>query len=107
MNLTPPNHPCPVHPRGSVVAIGNFDGVHRGHQMLLARARAEAQARRTKWGIVTFEPHPRNFFRPKDPIFPLTPLPLKARIAEALGADFVAALAFDAHLPAMEPEKFV
>ena len=107
MNLILPNHPFPDQLRGSVVAIGNFDGIHRGHQMLLATARDEAQALRTKWGIVTFEPHPRNFFRPRDPIFPLTPLSLKARLAQALGADFLAALAFDAGLAAMEPDQFV
>src|SRR5262245_11751369 len=107
MNLIPPHHPFPDDLRGSVVAIGNFDGLHRGHQMLLAAARKEAQALGRKWGLVTFEPHPRNFFRPRDPIFPLTPLPLKARLVSALEAHFVAALAFDAALAAMAPEDFV
>lgn len=107
MQLVLPNDPFPDDLRGSVVAIGNFDGLHRGHQMLLAAARAEAEARRSKWGLVTFEPHPRNFFRPRELIFPLTPLPLKARLAGALGADFVLALAFDARLAAMEPDAFV
>jgi riboflavin kinase/FMN adenylyltransferase len=107
MTLILPNHPFPEDLRGSVVAIGNFDGLHRGHQILLAAARAEAQARGSKWGLVTFEPHPRNFFRPHDPIFPLTPLPLKTRLASALGADFVVALAFDAERAAMAADEFV
>jgi riboflavin kinase / FMN adenylyltransferase len=107
MKLIPPHHPFPGDLRGSVVAIGNFDGLHRGHQMLLAAARAEADARRTKWGLVTFEPHPRTFFRPSEPIFPLTPLPLKARLAAALGADFVVALAFNGRLAAMTADDFV
>jgi riboflavin kinase / FMN adenylyltransferase len=107
MKLIPPDHPFPDDLRESVVAIGNFDGLHRGHQLLLAEAAAEARKRGSKWGLVTFEPHPRNFFRPHDPIFPLTPLPLKARLASALGADFVVALAFDAQRAAMAADDFV
>jgi riboflavin kinase/FMN adenylyltransferase len=107
MSLILPQQSFPENLRGSVVAIGNFDGVHRGHQVLLARAKAEAEERQTGWGVVTFEPHPRSFFRPAEPIFPLTPLPLKARLASALGADFVVALPFNAALAAMTAEEFV
>lgn len=97
----------PAELRGAVVAIGNFDGVHRGHQQLLAAAEAEARRRNTHWGLVTFEPHPRTFFRPAEPAFRLTPLPLKARLVGSLGASFTAVLSFDAALAAMEPEAFV
>jgi riboflavin kinase/FMN adenylyltransferase len=93
--------------RGGVIAIGNFDGIHRGHQQLLAEAANEARRRNTHWGLVTFEPHPRTFFRPADPVFRLTPLPLKARLVSALGASFTAVLAFDAKFAAMTPEDFV
>lgn len=93
--------------RGAVIAIGNFDGVHRGHQQLLAETEAEARRRNTHWGLVTFEPHPRTFFRPAEPAFRLTPLPLKARLVTVLGASFTAVLAFDAALAAMSPEDFV
>lgn len=99
--------PLPGELRGAVVAIGNFDGVHRGHQQLLAAAEAEARRRNTHWGLVTFEPHPRTFFRPAEPAFRLTPLPLKARLVSNLGASFTAVLAFDAALAAMDPEAFV
>lgn len=99
--------PLPEALRGGVIAIGNFDGIHRGHQHLLAEAKAEAKRRNTHWGLVTFEPHPRSFFRPADPVFRLTPLPLKARLVAALGASFTAVLAFDATLAAMTPEDFV
>ena len=99
--------PLPEALRGSVIAIGNFDGIHRGHQQLLAEARSEARRRGTSWGLVTFEPHPKSFFRPADPVFRLTPLPLKARLVTALGASFTAVLAFDAALAAMTPEDFV
>jgi len=99
--------PVPKDLRGAVIAIGNFDGVHRGHQQLLAEAQAEARRRNTHWALVTFEPHPRTFFRPAEPAFRLTPLPLKARLVAALGASFTAVLAFDAALAAMTPEDFV
>jgi riboflavin kinase/FMN adenylyltransferase len=99
--------PVPQELRGGVIAIGNFDGVHRGHQHLLAEAESEARRRNTHWGLVTFEPHPRSFFRPADPVFRLTPLPLKARLVSSLGASFTAVLAFDARLAAMTPEDFV
>jgi riboflavin kinase/FMN adenylyltransferase len=93
--------------RGGVVAIGNFDGVHRGHQRLLELARDEAKGAGRPWGVVTFEPHPRSFFRPAEPVFRLTPAPLKARLLKALGAAFVDVLTFDAKLAAMAPEDFV
>ena len=99
--------PLPQDCRGGVVAIGNFDGVHRGHQALLGRARDIAGGAGAPFGLVTFEPHPRTFFRPEDPVFRLSPLPLKARLAGALGARFVAALTFDRGFAALEPEDFV
>ncbi|WP_119389984.1 bifunctional riboflavin kinase/FAD synthetase [Taklimakanibacter lacteus] len=99
--------PLPQELRGAVIAIGNFDGIHRGHQQLLAETQAEARRRNTNWALVTFEPHPRSFFRPAEPVFRLTPLPLKARLVAALGASFTAVLAFDAAFAAMTPEDFV
>ena len=93
--------------RGAVVAIGNFDGVHRGHQRLLEIARAEAARLGRPWGVVTFEPHPRSFFRPDEPVFRLTPPALKARLIKALGASFLAVLPFDAELSSQSPEDFV
>jgi riboflavin kinase / FMN adenylyltransferase len=93
--------------RGAVVAIGNFDGLHRGHQALLNIAKQEADSRKVPLGILTFEPHPRSFFRPTEPVFRLTPLVLKARLAQYLGVDFVATLAFDEALANASPEEFV
>jgi riboflavin kinase / FMN adenylyltransferase len=89
--------------RGSVVAIGNFDGLHRGHQELLAVAKAQNKP----WGLVTFEPHPRSFFRPTEPVFRLTPPALKARLAKALGADFILSLNFDEAMASSSPEDFI
>lgn len=61
--------PLPEHLRGGVVAIGNFDGVHRGHQSVLNRALEEAKSRGVPALVLTFEPHPRTVFRPDTPVF--------------------------------------
>jgi len=99
--------PVPPELKGGVVAIGNFDGLHRGHQKLLEVAEAEARRRGVPWGVVTFEPHPRTFFKPSEPVFRLTPRAIKARLVKALGASFLAVLNFDKELSSLEPEAFV
>lgn len=99
--------PVPQEMRGGVAAIGNFDGVHRGHQALLAEALRRAQALGAPAGLITFEPHPRSLFRPDEPIFRLSPLMQKGRLAEALGMRFVAAVTFDRALANLEAEAFV
>jgi riboflavin kinase/FMN adenylyltransferase len=93
--------------RGAVVAIGNFDGVHRGHQKLLDITRAKATELGRPWGIVTFEPHPRTYFKPGEPVFRLTPPAIKARLMAALGASFTVVLDFNRELSTLEPEAFV
>ena len=107
MQLLHADQPFPDRVRGAAIAIGNFDGMHRGHQSLIGAAVAEAKLAGTSCGLVTFEPHPRSFFRPAEPVFRLTPLPLKARLAGALGVDFVLALKFDATLASLPPEEFI
>ncbi|MGO8536125.1 adenylyltransferase/cytidyltransferase family protein, partial [Rhizobium ruizarguesonis] len=77
--------PSPAHLKGGVIAIGNFDGVHRGHHSVLNRALEISNARGIPALVLTFEPHPRTVFRPQAPVCRLTPAPLKARILEALG----------------------
>lgn len=93
--------------QNAVVAIGNFDGLHRGHQQLLAMAAELARSKGTPWGIVSFEPHPRTYFKPDEPIFRLTPAALKARIARALGASFLVEIAFDKPLSSLSAAEFV
>ncbi|MDP4822470.1 MAG: bifunctional riboflavin kinase/FAD synthetase [Aestuariivirgaceae bacterium] len=90
-----------------VAAIGNFDGFHRGHQALIGVAQAEAAKRGVPCGILTFEPHPRRFFRPDEPMFRLTPPAMKERLAKALGLDFVKVLDFDPSLAALSAQDFV
>ena len=99
--------PVPESCQGAVVAIGNFDGVHRGHQALLDRAAAEARRLGRSWGVVSFEPHPRSYFKPDEPVFRLTPAPLKARLVEALGSSFLAVLPFDRALSELTADEFV
>lgn len=102
------NHnPLPAALRGGVVAIGNFDGVHRGHQALLARTKEIARAEGKPWGVVTFEPHPRSFFRPAQPAFRLTPPSLKLRLLAALGADFTSLVPFNLELSRLSAEEFI
>jgi riboflavin kinase/FMN adenylyltransferase len=93
--------------RGGVVAIGNFDGVHRGHQAVLARARSEARALGAPVLVLTFEPHPRQFFRPDLPLFRLTPPGMKARLVAAMDFDAVVELPFTASFAAQSAEAFV
>lgn len=93
--------------RGAVLAIGNFDGVHPGHQALIAQAKAQAAARKTRAAVMTFEPHPREFFKPDDPPFRLTLLPMKARLLAALGVDDIFAPPFDAGFAAQSAAAFM
>lgn len=93
--------------RGAVVAIGNFDGLHRGHQALIGRTMALARAGGHKAGAVVFEPHPREFFVPDEPHFRLTPLPEKLRLFEAMGVDAVRVLTFDQTLAQMSADAFI
>lgn len=95
----------PPEARGATIALGNFDGVHLGHLAVLRAAHAARPE--LKLGALTFEPHPREHFRPDDPPFRLTLLPAKAAALEAGGAAFVYALAFDDAFAAMTAEDFV
>jgi len=107
MRLIEGQAPVPADFKGSVIAIGNFDGVHRGHQRLLEVTQAEAVRRGKPWGVLTFEPHPRTFFRPSEPVFRLTPPALKARLVGDMGATFMTVLDFDRELSSLEPGDFV
>ena len=93
--------------RGAVIAIGNFDGVHRGHQSLLAEARRIADAAGKALGVLTFEPHPRHLFRPDDPPFRLTSPDLKAEKLAACGTDYLFALPFDWDFASLSADQFI
>jgi riboflavin kinase/FMN adenylyltransferase len=97
----------PAQARGAVLAIGNFDGVHRGHQALLAATIEMARQLRAPAGALVFEPHPRAFFHPEEPHFSLTPLPQKLAIFERLGLDMAVVLPFNAELAALTAGEFI
>ena len=99
--------PLPAALRGGVVAIGNFDGVHRGHQAVLERAREEADRRGVPALVLTFEPHPRTVFRPEVPLFLITPPPMKARLVAELGFDAIIEQAFTRDFASQSAEQFV
>ena len=92
--------------KGAVLAIGNFDGVHRGHQAVLNTAKEIAAAEGYPVGAVVFEPHPREFFAPDKPFFRLTPLPVKLELLEALGLDVTFVLPFNAELSSLSADDF-
>lgn len=93
--------------RGAAVAIGNFDGVHLGHQSVLALARAAAADRGAPFGVVTFEPHPRAFFAPDAPPFRLMNAEARARRLEKLGVAQLYELRFDTPLAGLDAESFL
>lgn len=93
--------------RGGVVAIGNFDGVHRGHQAVLECALAEARKLGAPALVLTFEPHPRQLFRPDQPLFRLTPAPARARLLGLLGFEAVVEQAFTEAFSHSSPEAFI
>jgi len=93
--------------RGAVVTIGNFDGVHLGHQALIAEAKRLADERGSALGVLAFEPHPQEFFHPGSESFRLTPFRTKARLIAEQGADAMFALAFDGEMAAKSAQDFV
>lgn len=93
--------------RGAVVAIGNFDGVHRGHRMVIKAARDIARKLNRPAAVLTLEPHPRSFFKPQEPLFRLSDARQKLRLLAATGLDGAIVLTFNAELAALAAEDFV
>ena len=93
--------------RGAVVAIGNFDGVHRGHRAVIGAALQKARALGRPAAALTFEPHPRAFFNPGEPLFRLTDEAVKLRLLASTGLDGAIVLTFDAALAGLSAESFV
>ena len=93
--------------RGAVLAMGNFDGLHKGHAALIGRARALAGARGAPVAVLTFEPHPRNVFMPGGEPFRLTPFRVKEREIARLGVDFLFIQHFDRAFAEKSAESFI
>lgn len=107
MTLLPSGAPLPPDLRGAVIALGNFDGFHRGHQAVVGRAVERARAEGRPALVATFDPHPAAYFRPDAAHFRLTTLEQRARLFAEAGADGTLVLRFDAVLAALAPESFV
>ncbi|HSY87577.1 MAG TPA: bifunctional riboflavin kinase/FAD synthetase [Verrucomicrobiae bacterium] len=97
----------PVEARGAVVALGNFDGLHLGHQKVIGEALRLAAELDAPCGVLTFEPHPRAYFQPDKPAFRLTPFRIKLRQLEAIGVDYLYLLSFDRAMAQRSPESFI
>ncbi|MEE2996509.1 MAG: bifunctional riboflavin kinase/FAD synthetase [Pseudomonadota bacterium] len=93
--------------RDSSVAIGNFDGVHLGHQAVVKEASMYAQKLSVPLSVITFEPHPRRYFRPEEPTFQLTPLGSKVRRFESIGVEQLLVVHFDAETSKITHDEFV
>ncbi len=93
--------------RGCAVAVGNFDGVHLGHQRLLAAARERARARKAPAAVLTFEPHPVRVLRPQLAPPLITPLPRKLELLAEQGIDATVVQPFDLAYAATPAAEFV
>ncbi len=93
--------------RGASVAVGNFDGVHLGHQAVIGEAGRVARDQGIPWAVLSFEPHPRSLFTTDQEPFRLTPFRIKARHVEALGVDNMIILHFDHEFAGLSADDFV
>jgi riboflavin kinase/FMN adenylyltransferase len=93
--------------RGGIVALGNFDGFHKGHQAVVALAAERARAEGRPMLVATFDPHPVRFFRPETPPFRLTSLDQRQRLFASAGADAMIVFGFGAALAATAADEFV
>lgn len=96
-----------IQPRGGVFALGNFDGVHRGHQAVVQTAVEKARGMGMLSRILTLEPHPRSIFKPHIPPFRLTPAPAKLRLLRRLGIDDVIVRKFSLEFSRLPAPEFV
>ena len=106
MIATDPKGP-PAGLEGAVFAIGNFDGAHLGHRAVISRTKQLAAELGAPSAVLTFEPHPADFFAGRPVVFRLTPSAVKARALEEFGLDGAVILTFDANLAALPAEEFV
>ncbi|HTW54459.1 MAG TPA: bifunctional riboflavin kinase/FAD synthetase [Stellaceae bacterium] len=101
-----PNSSAPYR-RGAALAMGNFDGLHKGHAALIAHTATLARGNGAPIAVLTFEPHPRNVFAPGCEPFRLTPFRVKERELARLGVDFLFIQHFDAEFAKQSAEAFI
>jgi|TARA_R110000824_G_scaffold118960_19_gene272597 riboflavin kinase/FMN adenylyltransferase len=107
MHILRHHKPVPRPLQGAVYALGNFDGVHKGHQIVIGEAARVAKELGVPLGVLVFEPHPKQFFFPDQPFFRLTPFRAKARLLKSMGVDILAALPFDAAMAKRLAPEFI
>lgn len=105
MRIFPTWQDLPAAARGATVALGNFDGLHRGHVRVIAAAHAALPG--APLAVLTFEPHPREHFRPDDPPFRLMLAPERAQALAGLGVALLYELPFDHEFSRMSAEEFI
>jgi len=93
--------------RGGVIALGNFDGLHLGHQAVIGEAKRIAEKEKVSAGLMTFEPHPRLFFQPDLEPFRLSPFRIKVRLIETLNVDLLYVQKFDSEFSQRSAENFI
>ena len=93
--------------KGAVIALGNFDGLHRGHQAVISRAQTIADELGAPLGIGLFRPHPYRFFKPDAPAFRLMSPRIRAQVMAELGVEFLYEIPFDAALRDLDDTEFV
>lgn len=98
---------CPDHTKGAVVAIGNFDGVHQGHQAVIKQAKLVAQELSLPLAILTFEPHPQRVISPDAAPLRITAPAEKLRLLHEYGADIIYALHFNKQLAGLSAYDFI
>ena len=99
--------PVPEHLRGAILALGNFDGFHRGHQAVVGEAIRRAREQGRPAIVATFDPHPVRFFDPQAEPFRLTTLDQRAELFAAAGADAMLVIGFDADVAGMSAQSWV
>lgn len=107
MELIDNHHNVPNRLRGAVVALGNFDGVHRGHQVVLLAAKTIAHKTQKPFGVITFEPHPRAVLFPTDVPYRLTPAPAKRHLLKELGVEVLFEIPFTKELSKQTAKEFM
>ncbi len=99
--------PLPEHLRGAIIALGNFDGFHLGHQAVVGEAIRWAKAEGRPAIVATFDPHPVRFFAPDTPPFRLTTLDQRQELFAAAGADATLVIRFDADVARLTAQEWI
>ena len=98
---------CPEIARGGLLAIGNFDSLHLGHKYLLKKAKEIADSKGIKFNVMTFDPHPSEFFNASEGCITITPIREKLEMFEEVGVDFVFLQKFSAEFSQKTPRIFI